>query len=380
MSAYVGDKDQNGEPHGRGTRTYSNGDKYEGDFEHGKRHGTGIHTDSDGTKYEGDWQDDKRHGEGTLTEANGKIFKERWENGQRVAHKKLAREGPSGAAATDAAAKACAAAAVAAVLRAATRAASDAAAPAAPDAADPASVADSDEEEVLDEGTLSPTPAAAAPAASDAASDADADGCTTQGLSGRKRKPKSGAQKRDAKKAKAAEGGYTNKGRMVFRDEGNVLITGGERTCLPDALGQLLPAFGVDVSEEEVRRIMPADAEHNTLFTAADAFVAAHGLELARVTPLFNNVKGGPELALLNAVGFFVVQLRVTEGKDDKSPDLHCIAYDGVQLIDNYKYSKVKVIDASDRASKEDARAPFDSLFPGLTVRITNVYELRRKA
>ena len=31
-------------------------------------------------------------------------------------------------------------------------------------------------------------------------------------------------------------GGYTDKGRMAFKEEGGVLVSGFERTCLPDAL------------------------------------------------------------------------------------------------------------------------------------------------
>ena len=54
-----------------------------------------------------------------------------------------------------------------------------------------------------------------------------------------------------------------------------------------------------------------------------------------------------------------------------KEPKLQCVAYDGKTLCD-------KVIDDSDRASPENSRKPFASLHPGLQVRITNVYELRR--
>ena len=87
-------------------------------------------------------------------------------------------------------------------------------------------------------------------------------------------------------------------------------------------------------------------------------------------------VKGGPELALLNTTGFFVVQLTIAYNKDDKVPDKHCVAYDGLTVRDNYKHSKVKEIDATDRSSPENARAVFNSLFPKMQVRIKNVYEL----
>ena len=82
-------------------------------------------------------------------------------------------------------------------------------------------------------------------------------------------------------------------------------------------------------------------------------------------------MKGGPALALLNAKGHFVAQLRITKENNDKNPNLQCVAYDGKALCD-------KLIDDSDRASAENARKPFASLHPGLKVLITNVYELRR--
>ena len=155
-----------------------------------------------------------------------------------------------------------------------------------------------------------------------------------------KKKQKCGRAKRAAKAAKTAEGGN-----------------------MPHALCQLLPAFGVDVSEEEVCSILPSASSH---FTSADEFVQKYGLELARVTGRFM-VKGGPELALLNAKGNFVVQLSITDDKNGKK-DLHCVAYDGETLCD-------KVIDDSHRASTENARKLIDSLREG---RIANVYELRR--
>ena len=89
--------------------------------------------------------------------------------------------------------------------------------------------------------------------------------------------------------------------------------------------------------------------------------------------------KGGVALALLRSAGHYVVQLRIATGKDDKEPDLHCLAYDGVTVRDNYRCAKVKLIDEGDRASPEAARKVFDTLFSaGLEVRIKNVYELVR--
>ena len=56
---------------------------------------------------------------------------------------------------------------------------------------------------------------------------------------------------------------------------------------------------------------------------------------------------------------------------------MHCVAHGCFTVRDNYHGSKVKELNASDRESKEKARAVFDSLFPpGVAVRPMNVYEL----
>ena len=208
--------------------------------------------------------------------------------------------------------------------------------------------------------------------------DADADDCPPAGEGGRPRKRKaSGAQraaKKAAKRAEDEEGGYTDKGRLAFKAEGGALVTGGERTCVPDALCVLLRSCGVAVDIEEVRSIMPAVPDQNTRFAKADEYVERFGLTLGRVTKRFHQ-KGGPAFHLLRASGHYVVQLRVATGRDDAEPDLHCVAYDGATVRDNHRRAKVKELDASDR-TEQSAGKVFDSLFPGLEVRIKNVYEL----
>jgi len=160
---------------------------------------------------------------------------------------------------------------------------------------------------------------------------------------------------------------------MIFRGEGGILATGNKRSCVPDALFVLLSGLGHQVELEDVRAIMPVDG--NTLFTDADAFVRGFGLSLDRVTKDFMG-SGGLAFQLLQRVaGGFVVQLRVTYGSSDDSPDLHCVAYDGLTIKDNHKYTKVKILEESDR-TVQGARAVFDSLLPGLQVRVTNIYEL----
>ena len=69
-----------GKPHGRGIRTWANGNRYEGDFDQGKRHGRGVFTWSNGDRYEGDFNKDWRHGKGILTEADGSRYEGTWEN------------------------------------------------------------------------------------------------------------------------------------------------------------------------------------------------------------------------------------------------------------------------------------------------------------
>jgi hypothetical protein len=215
-----------------------------------------------------------------------------------------------------------------------------------------------------------------------AGSDAEADDCPTLwGEDGRKRKRKTSGDRRAKTKAiermESAKGGFTDKGRIVYKSEGGVLVTGGMRTCVPDAILMLLSGFSVSVTEEHVRTMMHHDPDENTRFVAADMYVQQFGLTLQRVTQRFM-VKGGVALNLLQSEASYVVQLTIAEGKEDKNPDEHCVAYDGATVRDNYKYTKVKELDASDRESKAAARNVFDSLAKGFDVRIKNAYELKR--
>ena len=47
---------------GKGSATYTNGDKYDGDFVKGRRHGAGTMTYSNGDTYEGQWDTNMKHG------------------------------------------------------------------------------------------------------------------------------------------------------------------------------------------------------------------------------------------------------------------------------------------------------------------------------
>ncbi len=49
----------NGSYNGRGTLTYPNGDKYEGNFVNNKKSGKGKYTFADGSVQDGLWKDDQ---------------------------------------------------------------------------------------------------------------------------------------------------------------------------------------------------------------------------------------------------------------------------------------------------------------------------------
>jgi len=85
---YVGEF-KDGKRHGQGTVTYANGDKYVGEFKDNNQHGHGTFTWSSGTEYVGGWKNLLRHGQGTMTWANGKIKSGIWEKGKLVKVKKI---------------------------------------------------------------------------------------------------------------------------------------------------------------------------------------------------------------------------------------------------------------------------------------------------
>jgi hypothetical protein len=189
------------------------------------------------------------------------------------------------------------------------------------------------------------------------------------------------------KKAKKRKGGYTDKGRLAFKSEGGVLATGHARTCIPDALFVLLSTLLTTPPDLETVRtaIMGGDLYKDALFTTAQAYIESLG-RLSPTSPPLHRLpcvtkdfllKGGPAYHLLNTTGrLFLVHLLVSYGPDDKEPDDHCVAYDGLTVRDNGQYKKVKELDDGDRSSPEKARDVFDSLYKGMMVRIKNVYEL----
>jgi hypothetical protein len=188
-----------------------------------------------------------------------------------------------------------------------------------------------------------------------------------------KRGQLNGGEKKQRKLVKNTVAGFNSIGRKVYRGGGGALAIGNHRSCLPDALWMLLKEnLDIDVSIDHVRNILSASGD--TPFTSAQNYVSQHGQQLNRVSPQFLSKKGGPELALLNAKGLYIIQLRIP--KDDSAHDMHCIAYDGAKLRDNDRYSKVKVLEAIDRKSTENARDVFRSLINTKVVFIQNIYQL----
>lgn len=86
---WIGPRDEEGRPHGRGQQNYGNGDIYQGPMVHGVKHGdNAIYRErltpagSGGTKqYQGSFKDDKKHGEAQVAYSNGDFFQGKFENG-----------------------------------------------------------------------------------------------------------------------------------------------------------------------------------------------------------------------------------------------------------------------------------------------------------
>ncbi|MBT3794847.1 hypothetical protein HOG00_00020 [bacterium] len=72
------DEYKDGKYHGRGTYTWSNGDKYIGEWKDNKKHGKGTYIwgkgHNIGHKYVGEWKDDKMNGQGIYTKPTGERY------------------------------------------------------------------------------------------------------------------------------------------------------------------------------------------------------------------------------------------------------------------------------------------------------------------
>ena len=73
---------RNYEPHGRGVFTWADGGRYEGDFIDGNRTGRGVYTWANGNRYEGDFVSGKRTGRGVFTSAEGRRYEGDYRDGK----------------------------------------------------------------------------------------------------------------------------------------------------------------------------------------------------------------------------------------------------------------------------------------------------------
>ena len=73
-----------GRKHGRGVKTWANGDRYAGDFVDDKKQGKGQFIWGrgrfEGERYDGDWLNDQRNGQGTQRWPNGDVYTGLWTN------------------------------------------------------------------------------------------------------------------------------------------------------------------------------------------------------------------------------------------------------------------------------------------------------------
>ena len=66
-----------------GIYTWSNGDKYVGEFKDDKMHGQGKFTWEDGRAYEGAYVDDKKQGHGRFSWPDGRLYDGLWFDGRQ---------------------------------------------------------------------------------------------------------------------------------------------------------------------------------------------------------------------------------------------------------------------------------------------------------
>ena len=188
-----------------------------------------------------------------------------------------------------------------------------------------------------------------------------------------KKQKMSGKDRRIKKHHKTDGAGFIKENRTGYRIN-YPLATQHERACLPVAVYYGLRRSGIEVSLDHVCSMYSTDG--NTTFSVAQEYVKQFGLTLERVTKDFK-VKGGEALAILKKrSGLYIVQLLLTFDNNDKFPDKHCVFYNGSELMDNQKYSKMIEIEERDRESSEAARAVFNAIAPTLKVQVSNVYQL----
>ena len=87
VNSYEGERNEQFERQGTGKATYTNGDYYDGQFEHGKRSGTGIYKYMENEKqvaiYSGSWLNGNKEGQGKFSYTNGGVYEGSFSNGER---------------------------------------------------------------------------------------------------------------------------------------------------------------------------------------------------------------------------------------------------------------------------------------------------------
>lgn len=81
---YTGYVDQeSGQPDGKGTMVYTDGNKYNGEWKNGQCHGDGEMIYANGDTYDGQWQNGVKSGYGVYTWSNGQVYKGDYKNDLR---------------------------------------------------------------------------------------------------------------------------------------------------------------------------------------------------------------------------------------------------------------------------------------------------------
>ena len=73
---------------GKGTLTWPDGSRYEGDFYNGHLQGEGTFTWPDGSSYKGEWLNDLPQGQGVFTWPDGSQYEGEWEEGKSKTEEK----------------------------------------------------------------------------------------------------------------------------------------------------------------------------------------------------------------------------------------------------------------------------------------------------
>lgn len=82
IGKYVGEF-FDGQRSGKGSLTWSDGERFSGEWKNDKADGWGTSDWPDGRKYFGEWKDHKRSGQGTMTWSSGRIYVGEWRNDER---------------------------------------------------------------------------------------------------------------------------------------------------------------------------------------------------------------------------------------------------------------------------------------------------------